>query len=447
MKILLCNYDNGSRWPVLPLNLIILKDALASAGHSVEIEDFNVTKKFYSSIIHQDYDVIGLGFISGYWQHKQAVEFAEAIEPVRREFKFVIGGHGPSAAPQYYKKLLGADAVFRSAAERSFPAWIDDGCPDGIFDSKGYLKAPFGVSRLPRHQIDVYKRISFPNTKPHEFALQVLSGRGCPYKCAFCYRPDKTFFQYDIHHLAEQIEGLICYHNIRHFQFADELLMSNDGYIQGLCEALIRIQEKYDHCLGFDCNGRLNRATKENLSMMYRAGFRYINYGCESMSDKVLENINKHQTVDDIEQGIRETRAQGISPGINLMWGNPGDDLDTLEAAKQFILKYSDNCELRTIRPVTPYPGTPLFQRLIDDGWLDSNNPVADFYEWHTNSDLFSFNFMDMDNGDADKALFQANCDIIQEYAAEKGWRQIRSMLNVIEGWADPASFRGYREI
>ena len=54
-----------------------------------------------------------------------------------------------------------------------------------------------------------------------------------------------------------------------------------------------------------------------------------------------------------------------------------------------FLLKYDDFAEKRTIRPVTPYPGSPLYYDAIESGLLDKNNPAEDFYEnKHLNSDL-----------------------------------------------------------
>jgi anaerobic magnesium-protoporphyrin IX monomethyl ester cyclase len=36
-----------------------------------------------------------------------------------------------------------------------------------------------------------YRLIRFPHVPPETFALPVLSGRGCPFQCDFCYRMDK----------------------------------------------------------------------------------------------------------------------------------------------------------------------------------------------------------------------------------------------------------------
>ena len=45
-------------------------------------------------------------------------------------------------------------------------------------------------------------------------------------------------------------------------------------------------------------------------------------------------------------------------------------ELDTeflLQKAVDFLIKYDDFAQKRTIRPVTPYPGSPLYYDLILD--------------------------------------------------------------------------------
>lgn len=449
MKILLINYDNGSRWPVTPQNLYVLGEAL-HRHHDVSMIDFNATKTPYTDIYDLEFDIIGLGFIAGYWQHMQAQIIADVINKAsnRSDFKFIIGGHGPSAAPDYYLKLLGADAVFIGAAEKSLADWIDSGRPSGVIPSAGFSKKIAVPGNLPW---DIYKRVRFPKTKENEFTMQILSGRGCPYSCAFCYRADKTFYQYKIEQVICLIQWYVIKHGIRHFQFSDELFMSNSRYIHNMCSALINLQERSTMpSLAFDCNGRLNKAIPENLKIMKQAGFRYINYGCEALDDDVLEQMNKHQSVMDIYNGVEATVAAGISPGLNFMWGNPGDDLRTLRQAREFIMEHSDGCELRTIRPVTPYPGTPLFKRLIKEGRLPDayfDDPVDAFYKQHVNSDLFSYHWMDLSNAEADRELGQANEMIAEDYYQTKMSAMFVEARDFYSHKTDPLKFRGWREV
>lgn len=430
----------------MPQNLMVLRDALIRGGIRCKIEDFNVTKKKYESFNFYGYDFVGIGFVSGYWPHEESKKIAGVINSnkLRNKFKFIIGGHAPSAAPEYYKDLLGADSVFVGPAERFIVEWATNGMHDGIFKSCEYDTHHSQYNMLYsiiNKDLPIYKRISFPNTRPHEFAIQLLSGRGCPYNCNFCFRMDGNYRPYPIELIVNDVNLYATRENISHFQFSDELLMINPGRLEELCERLVGVQEDIGRPLYFDCNGRLNFASKhpEILVKMFNAGFRYINYGCESMSQEVLDKMNKKQTVEEIEKGIENTLSANMSPGLNFMWGCPGDTIETLDAAANFIINNNDGCELRTVRPMTPYPGTKFFK--------DLGITVEEFYKKHVNSDLFSYHFMDMSNRDADLAMADCNERIVRSYHEKKLKKMFVEIHSFYSWLSEPSKFRGFREV
>ena len=83
-----------------------------------------------------------------------------------------------------------------------------------------------------------------------------------------------------------------------------------------------------------------------------------------------MKTMNKKLTVEQIIKGIEATLTAGISPGFNIIFGNIGENADTLRAGMDFLLKYDDHSQLRTIRPVTPYPGSELYYYAIKKGLL-----------------------------------------------------------------------------
>ena len=74
------------------------------------------------------------------------------------------------------------------------------------------------------------------------------------------------------------------------------------------------------------CNGRLNYCSEELLQLMKDAGCDFINYGIESMDQKVLNNMKKGLRPEMIVQGVEDTLKVGISPGLNFIFGNRGDN-------------------------------------------------------------------------------------------------------------------------
>jgi radical SAM superfamily enzyme YgiQ (UPF0313 family) len=147
---------------------------------------------------------------------------------------------------------------------------------------------------------------------------------------------------------------------------------------------------------------------------MKKAGCVLINYGIESMDDEVLKNMNKKLTTKQIIKGIKATIEADIDPGFNIIFGNIGDTRDSLNRGVEFILEYTTFAQKRTIRPVTPYPGSPLYYYAIKKGYLKD---VADFYEnKHLNSDAITVNFTDLSDDEFYQALYDANCKLLKQY-------------------------------
>jgi radical SAM superfamily enzyme YgiQ (UPF0313 family) len=215
--------------------------------------------------------------------------------------------------------------------------------------------------------------------------------------------------------------------------------MGSEKRTEEICGAILRWGSK----IKWDCNGRLNFAKPEILKLMKRSGCEYINYGIESMNQQMLNDMGKGLTVSQIHEGVRNTLELGLSPGLNLLWGFPNDSVDNLWLAVEFLKKYDPCDELRTIRPVTPYPGTPLFNLAVKEGLVKD---VEDFYEnKHKNSDLIAVNFMDMATDLAHEYLFRANKKLVENYLQKRGARQIDSAGKMyLKG---DASFRGFRDV
>ena len=157
----------------------------------------------------------------------------------------------------------------------------------------------------------------------------------------------------------------------------------------------------------------------------------------------MLNDMGKGLTVEQIHSGVIETLRLGMSPGLNLLWGFPGDSVDNLWLAVEFLRKYDPCDELRTIRPVTPYPGTPLFDLAVKDGLLKD---AEDFYERaHVNSDLIAVNFMDIPTDLAHEYLFRANKKLVENYLEKRGARQVDAAARMyLKG---DTSFRGFRSV
>lgn len=461
MKVLLIAYDNDSYIHNFPMGLAYIAAALKKAGHEVVI--YNQDQRHYPESYLTEYlnrnrfDTVGLGVIGGYYQYRKLLEISDAVNSVHDRPFYILGGHGPAPEPEYFLGKTGADVIIIGEGDITVVDLLD------AIDNKRSLSSVDGIAYLdggllvqtkqrelikdldtvplPAWELfsmDYYSLIRLPHIENHERAFPVLSGRGCPFRCNFCYRMDKGFRPRSPESIIEEIKILQKDYGVAYIEFYDELLMSSAERTVTLCEAFLDAGLK----MKWSCNGRLNFAKPDVLKVMKKAGCAFINYGIESMDDKILKVMNKNLTTDQIIRGIEATLAEGISPGFNIIFGNIGETAEILQKGVDFLLKYDDHSQLRTIRPVTPYPGCDLYYYAIEKGLLKD---CADFYEnKHTNSDLLSVNFTDLTDEEFYRVLFEANKALLENYYQHLS----ASMVGVAERlyFQRDASFRGFRQ-
>ena len=460
MRILLVAYDNDAYVSYFPQGIAYIAAALRQAGHRVEIYNQDVyhwPESHLTALLDRErYDVIGLGACGGYYQYRKVLAISAAINKSKQRPFFVLGGHLVSPEPEYFLKKTGADVIVLGEGEETivdlFSYHFTHREQLGLISGIAYQSLGATVSGnrelikdidtipYPAYglfPIDHYAMLRNPHIRNGERCMPVLSGRGCTFNCNFCYRMDKGFRPRSAEGIIEEIRMLQKDYAISYVEFSDELLMSSPARTIALNEAFIKAGLNIRYC----CNGRLNFATPEVLKVMKRAGCVFINYGVESLDNKMLEIMNKNLTVTQIIAGVENTLAMGISPGLNIIFGNIGETKEMLKKDVEFLLKYDDQAQLRTIRPVTPYPGSPLYYYAIEKGLLKG---IEDFYEnKHTNSDLLTVNFTDMSDEEFYRALLEANLILIHHYYNKKCNKTMIEASDLYQN--KNVNFRGFR--
>jgi radical SAM superfamily enzyme YgiQ (UPF0313 family) len=460
MKILLIVYDNDSYIHWFPQGLAYIAAVLQREGYEVTIYNQDVHHHSEAHLLEylntNRFDVIGVSFIAGYYQYRKILKISEAINNSKNRPLYIIGGHGPSPDPEFFFKKTGADVVVIGEGEETIVDLLKTfgkhkpftevkgiAFKDGnkvIINERRPLIPDIDTIPFPAYDlfpVQYYRLLRMPHVTSSDFAMPILSGRGCPFTCNFCYRLDEGFRPRSSASIIEEIRLLKKDYGITYIAFGDELLMSSEKRVVGLCEDFLRAKLN----VKWDCNGRLNYAKPDILKVMKEAGCVFINYGIEAMDDVILKNMNKALTTKQIVRGIEATLTAGISPGFNIIFGNIGENLDTLNKGVEFLLKYDDGAQMRTIRPVTPYPGSPLYYYAIEKGLVKD---CEDFYEHkHTNSDLLAVNFTDLSDEDFYRNLCEANKRLLENYFRKK----LESIIMQTEELylKRNANFRGFR--
>lgn len=430
MKFLFIIHPNKQKTNVFPLGPAYLGAVLREKGHEVTMYCMDVLhytpEELKKYLEENKFDAIGMGFMAARLDF--VLECTEAINSIKNKPLFIIGGPCPTPIPEYCLKKLQADIAILGEGELILPDILDaveNNRPlsqvkgiayregDRVYVNerrepvKDLSTIPFPAWDL--FPIEKYVDYAIPGSTPTDRVMALISSRGCPYRCNFCYRLEKGIRLRSIENLIEEMKILYRKYRINCFHFNDELVMVTAKRTIDFCKAILDAGLK----IKFNINGRLNTVNEEVLKALKKAGCTYVNYGIEAYDQKVLDIMKKDLTIEEIDRGLDLTVKHGLGVGINIIFGNIGDTKETLQKGVKLIRKYYKYDRCRTIRPVTPYPGSDLYYFAIEKGLLKG---PEDFFKKHKNSDALTVNFTEMSDEEFYKTLFEVNKEMGRKY-------------------------------
>jgi len=117
---------------------------------------------------------------------------------------------------------------------------------------------------------------------------------------------------------------------------------------------------------------------------MSKANCTFLAYGVEAGTQKVLDRLNKNQTLDQIEYAVNEAKLQGIerAHGFFLI-GSPGETKKDIMESFRFAARLK--LDTFGFNRLCVYRGTPLWQEYIERGIIDDEH---DWFKWFKCSDI-----------------------------------------------------------
>jgi radical SAM superfamily enzyme YgiQ (UPF0313 family) len=433
MRILFLVYDNGGAHNPLPMGTCYVAAFLKKHGYT-DIQYYSQDIYHYPEshlteyLSREKFDIVSIGFVAGYYQHNKIIKICEAINKAKYRPFTVLAGHGPTPIPDFYLKVTGADAVLMGEGELpllNLVKSLENGIPLSEVKGIAYRSGneyhinerekpiskldtiPFpDYSSLP---MEYYLNGKFLQMSPTERMIAMISSRGCTYHCNFCQRLEKGLRFRSIPNVIEEIKKYICEYNITYVMFYDEFFMFSEKRVREFTSAILDEEIK----IKYFCTGRLDTVNENILAMLKESGCASIDYGIEQYDNHALEMMNKRLTEDEISRGIQLTKEAGINIAFNIIFGNIGDTRESLKKSREFLKRNNDFSQLRVIRPVTPYPGSPLYDYAIKNNLLAGPD---DFYSRHKNLELLTVNFTDIPDEEFHRLMYEANKEIIEDY-------------------------------
>jgi len=317
--------------------------AVTPSQHILTIREGNRTIDFGIN-----YDVIHINFKTAL--APQAYEIADVF---RKKGKHVVlSGYHPSALPDEAKQH--ADSVIVGDAVTLWPTVINDleaGNLQSFYSSKDTRNSLV----LPSTHAIKLNSVQLTNS--------IEATRGCPYKCDFCQdaniRDGSVFRARPIEDVIEEIKSL----RQKIFFFTDFSLTIDIAYTKELFRRMRGLKKK------FISGGNVDVLAEDEdlLRVSHEAGCIEWISGFETFSQESLNGAHKKTNiVEDYARAVKKIHKFKMSVFGTFVLGFDEDTPDIFNVMKTHIGELGIDAVNFAI--LTPYPGTPLFNRLEKEG-------------------------------------------------------------------------------
>jgi radical SAM superfamily enzyme YgiQ (UPF0313 family) len=324
---------------------------------SIDVEYHEVRDLRDGRELPMDFDLVAISSLSAqiFDAYGLARRYQAAGVPV------VMGGLHVSVLPG--EALEHCSAVIVGEGEPLWPRLVEDFCAGRL--QRRYQALPgeefdLADAPIPRYDlldIDKYNR------------LTVQTSRGCPHKCEFCASSILLTQRYKLKPVEKIIAEIRAIKRVwpRPFiEFADDNSFVNRVHAKQLLLALKR--ERVNWFTEADVSIAND---PELLELMRAAGCRQVLIGLESPRTEGLAGIEtrtdwKLRQIDRYEDAVRAIQSQGITVNGCFVLGLDGDDESSFDTVYDFVCR--TNLYDVQITVQTPFPGTPLYERLLAEG-------------------------------------------------------------------------------
>ena len=292
-------------------------------------------------------DLVGITFHTPSARHVYdlAAQFRNRGIPV------VLGGPHVTLVPDEAQEH--ADVIFVGEAEPHWTQFLID-FEAGQHERRYSSGAPPTLENAPMARKDLYHR------RDHT-AGRLFATRGCAYACDFCTLAvmyQRKVRQRPVAAVAAEYASF----RGKVIIFWDDNLASDREYAKALFRAIAPYRKWWSSQASIQA-----AEDAEFLELAARSGCKQLFIGLESVSQASMNEVHKEfNRVEEYARAIERVHSHGIAVQAGIVFGFDNDTESVFSDTLGFL--EAVGVQNATFNILTPYPGTPLFQRLEAEG-------------------------------------------------------------------------------
>ena len=366
--------------PYPPLGLLYLSAYLRRAGFAVDLHDSTFTDRAALAARLAATPGGVLGVYTNLLTRAAVLWLVAAAK--RHNWTVVLGGPESAGYPAEYL-ARGADVIVVGEGEEALAELLPALARHGPHRLHGVAGTIFRdedgqvVTNPPRTQIadldglpwpdrdriDLRQYIDVWRTHHGAGSVNLITARGCPYKCDWC-----SHAVFGFTHRRRSPAG--CADEVAHIReayapdqlwYADDVFTISHRWLFEFADELKRRGLR----LPFETISRADRLMSEEvLETLAAMGCYRIWIGSESGSQRVLDAMRRGVKVEQVQWATKAAQRHGIQVGMFLMWGYDGETLEDMEATVEHVKQANPDVFFTTV--AYPIKGTPYYNKVAD---------------------------------------------------------------------------------
>lgn len=224
--------------------------------------------------------------------------------------------------------------------------------------------------------VDIESYRNIWETAGNKFTLNLVTTRGCPYKCNWCAKPiyGNRYNSHSPEYIAKHIEYLKANFNVDRFWMCDDIFGLKPNWVQQFSKELKKRELKISYYI----QSRVDLLLKgDTIDALCTSGLEEVWVGAESGSQAILDAMDKGTTVDQIYKATQLLKEKNVRVAFFIQFGYLGETKDDITQTIKMIKELlPDNLGISVSYPL---PGTKFYDKVKDDlklkaNWTDSDD-------------------------------------------------------------------------
>jgi len=361
-----------------PVGLLSLAAVLRRDGYDVRVFDCKLGLESFSRVLLElNPRIVGFRTLSSFVRILPLL--ARTVRAVCPDARIVVGGPHASGDPADALARTGAAAAVIGEGEATIcelvPALLDAADLSGIPGLALPCPGEQGVRLTPHRPliadldslpppawdllpVETYFRRNRAGTSRSGRSLTLFTSRGCPYGCAFCHNLfGRRFRARSPESVLDELSFLVQRYAADEFELHDDAFNTDRTRMGAICEGLA--DRSSGVALAFPNGLRADLLTRDDLSLLRRAGTHHVALSPETASPRLQTYLGKRMDLERLQEAARICDDLRIFTVGYFMLGFPTETEEDMLSTVDFACRSSFHTA--SFFTVIPFPGSRIW--------------------------------------------------------------------------------------